>query len=76
MCVKTFLYAGCSSFSKSEKFASINGSIFYNLPINNSKITLKKQEWINSEFTSYNEMKIKNFMGGQKIKWKVLNKKR
>ena len=62
-----------NSLKNLEKFSSINGSNFYNLPINNNKITLKKQEWINSKFTTYNKIKIKNFMGGQKIKWKVLN---
>tara|TARA_Y100000590_G_scaffold380772_1_gene449342 strand:- start:227 stop:616 length:390 start_codon:yes stop_codon:yes gene_type:complete len=54
-----------------EKFSSKNGSNFYNLPINDNKITLEKNDWINSEFTKYNNIQIKNFMGGKKIKWKI-----
>ena len=56
-----------------EKFSSINGPNFYGLPYNKSKIVLKKEDWINPEFTVYQDIKIKNFMGGQKIKWQVVN---
>tara|TARA_Y100000590_G_scaffold465918_1_gene639642 strand:+ start:228 stop:1259 length:1032 start_codon:yes stop_codon:yes gene_type:complete len=55
-----------------EKFSSINGADFYDLPHNSHTIKLKKDEWINPEFTSYNGVKIKNFMGGKKINWKVV----
>ncbi|MBI29427.1 MAG: Dihydroorotase [Alphaproteobacteria bacterium MarineAlpha5_Bin11] len=61
------------SLENLEKFASFNGSNFYNLPYNDGKITLRKEEWINPEFTSNKDVKIKNFMGGQKIKWKVVS---
>jgi dihydroorotase len=55
-----------------EKFSSINGSLFYNLPINNKYIRLKKESWCLPEFTIYKDIKVKNFMGGEKINWKVL----
>ena len=61
------------SLDNLEKFASHNGANFYNFPYNKDKITLKKQEWDNPEYTTYNNIKIKNFLGGQKIKWKVVD---
>ena len=61
-----------NSIHNLEKFSSINGPIFYDLPINNSFITLKKEKWQLPEFTLFNKIKIKNFMGGKELKWKVL----
>ena len=54
-----------------ESFASINGPLFYNLPINNLKISLERKEWQIPEYTVFKDIKIKNFMGGEKINWKL-----
>ena len=62
-----------NALDKLEKFSSINGAEFYNLPQNKELLNLIKKDWINSEFTNHKELKIKNFMGGNKIKWKILN---
>jgi Dihydroorotase len=43
------------------------------LPLNSHKINIEKVNWINPDFTEDNKIKIKNFMGGQKIKWKVVS---
>ena len=71
----TSIFEEEGSLDNLEKFASHNGANFYNFPYNKDKITLIKQEWDNPEFTTYNNIKIKNFMGGQKIKWKVVDNK-
>ena len=60
-----------NSLNNLEKFSSINGSFFYDLPINNSKITLIKQTWKIPETTFFKNIRIKNFMGGKEINWKV-----
>ena len=54
-----------------EKFTSINGSKFYELDINKDKINLVKKEWILDEFTEFNNIKVKNFYGGKKLRWKI-----
>ena len=54
-----------------EKFSSINGHKFYGYPINNKFIELIKEEWIVPEFTVYKDIKIRNFLGGEKLNWKV-----
>ena len=55
-----------------ESFTSINGPAFYNLPINKDKIYLSKKEWIVEEFTIFNNIKVKNFYGGEKLNWKIV----
>ena len=54
-----------------EKFTSINGPEFYNLETNKNDIQLIKESWILPEFSNYKNSKIKNFMGGKKINWKI-----
>ena len=60
-----------SSLQNFEKFTSINGPKFYNLPINNSYIQLIKEKWKLPEFTVYKNVKVKNFMGGKEMNWKI-----
>jgi len=61
-----------NSLNKLESFASINGPIFYKLPVNKNRIKIVRKKWILDEFTTNNKMKIKNFYGGQELNWKVL----
>ncbi len=60
-----------NALDKLEIFCSINGPSFYKMPINSNFIELIKEEWVVPEFTINNEVKIKNFYGGQKLNWKV-----
>jgi len=61
-----------NSLDNLEAFTSINGPLFYNLPINKKKIKLIKEKWIQDDYTEENGIKIKNFFGGKEINWKVL----
>ncbi len=61
-----------NALNKLESFASINGPIFYKLPVNQNKIKIAKKKWILDEFTTNDKVKIKNFYGGQELNWKVL----
>ena len=61
-----------NSLNKLESFCSINGPNFYNLPINTDYIELVKQKWQIPKYIHYKDIKIKNFMGGKEIHWKVL----
>ena len=54
-----------------EKFSSINGANFYEMEVNLSTIELIREKWHIPEYTSFKEIKIKNFMGGKEINWKV-----
>ena len=61
-----------NSLDQLENFCSINGPNFYNLPINLDEIELIKSKWLVPEFTEYSNIKVKNFMGGKEMNWKVL----
>ncbi len=61
-----------NALGKLESFASINGPIFYKLPVNKNKIKIIKKKWILDEFTINDKIKIKNFYGGEELNWKVL----
>ena len=60
-----------NSLQNLEKFSSINGPNFYNMSINKNCIELIKESWKIPEFTIYKNLKIKNFMGGKEINWKI-----
>ena len=62
-----------NSIETLEKFSSINGPNFYNMPVNSSKIHLEKKEWIVPDMTLYDSVKVKNFFGNKKINWKIVN---
>ena len=64
-------FAGLVIHEPILKFSSINGPKFYGYPINNKFIELIKEEWIVPEFTVYKDIKIRNFLGGEKLNWKV-----
>ena len=61
-----------NSLDNFEKFCSINGPLYYNLPINKNYIHLVKESWKLPEFTVYKDIKVKNFMGGKEINWKII----
>ena len=61
-----------NAINKLENFSSINGPKFYGLPVNKDKIKISKQSWHLEEFTMENDIKIKNFFGGKKLNWKVI----
>ncbi|WP_340147552.1 dihydroorotase [Buchnera aphidicola] len=59
-----------------ESFCSINGSKFYNLPLNKEKIIFKKKNWIVKNNIKINKnKKISIFLGKQTLSWKITKKK-
>tara|TARA_B100001769_G_scaffold260423_1_gene241034 strand:+ start:91 stop:1125 length:1035 start_codon:yes stop_codon:yes gene_type:complete len=56
-----------------ETFSSINGPKFYKLHQNTKKIKLVKKEWIVPDFSTYKNIKVKNFYANKKINWKLVN---
>jgi dihydroorotase len=60
-----------NSLENLEKFCSLNGPKFYNLPPNNEKIRIIRDKYIVEEFTVYDDIRIKNFFNGKKINWRI-----
>ena len=61
-----------NSLDNLESFSSINGPTFYGLPINAEHIVLTKETWVVPEYTIENNVKIRNFLGGKELNWKVV----
>ena len=61
-----------NSIGNLESFSSINGPNFYNLPVNTKKIKIIKEKWRLEEYTLHDDIKIKNFYGGEQLNWKVI----
>jgi dihydroorotase len=67
----TTIFEEENALDQLENFCSINGPNFYNLPINADHIELIKMKWIVPEYTEFKDIKIKNFMGGKELNWKI-----
>ena len=67
----TSIFEEENALDQLENFCSINGPSFYNLPINSDYIELLKKKWIVPEYTEFKDVKIKNYMGGKELNWKI-----
>ena len=67
----TSIFEEENALDQLENFCSINGPNFYNLPINSDHIELVKEKWIVPEYTEFKDVKIKNYMGGKELNWKI-----
>ena len=57
-----------------EKFASLNGPNFYNLPVNDGKITLSKQGSETPDLIEVSSTgdQLMPFFSGKKLAWRVI----
>jgi dihydroorotase len=60
-----------NALDKLEAFTSLNGPRFYGLPINEEKITLKREAWTPPAEISSDAGVVKVFRGGEKCGWKT-----
>jgi len=54
-----------------EKFISENGAKFYNLPLNEQKVILRKQDWIIPEQVPFGKESVKPFWAGKTLNFKL-----
>ena len=57
-----------------EKFASLNGSNFYEIPLNKQKIVLKKEKWLVPETYDFGNSKVRPLRANEYIEWKISKK--
>jgi dihydroorotase len=57
-----------------EAFASLNGPAFYDLPVNDKKVTLVKQSQPVPEQIGQGELSIKPYLAGETLVWKLVTK--
>ena len=61
-----------NALDKLEGFTSIYGQQFYNIPINTTKIVLKKEAWTVPDFLGFGASKIRPLRAGQSVAWKIV----
>ena len=60
-----------NALDKFEAFASLNGPHFYGLPVNEEKITLKREVWTVPAKISGDASAVKVFKGAERLGWKI-----
>ncbi|MGJ8692416.1 MAG: dihydroorotase [Thalassotalea sp.] len=64
-----------NALDKLEAFASINGPTFYNLPLNQDKITLTKTSWTVPATLAFGDNQVVPIRAGEEILWQVSDSK-
>lgn len=60
-----------NDFSHFEAFMSRNGALFYNLPVNQEMITLRKSPWTVPQSLNYVDDQLIPFKAGETLQWQV-----
>ena len=66
------MFEAAGALDKLEGFASIHGAAFYNLPVTERKIALKKESWRVPESLAFGESVLKPLRGGEEVLWKIV----
>ncbi|QRN41859.1 MAG: dihydroorotase [Neisseriaceae bacterium] len=69
----TEIFEKVDALDQLENFVSINGPIFYGLPINSEKVTLIKEPYQVPEFYEVNGEKLIPFLAGKEVAWRLVN---
>lgn len=67
----TEIFEQADALDKLEAFASFNGADFYQLPRNNSYITLKKENWHPPEQIKFADEMLVPLCAGESVGWKL-----
>jgi dihydroorotase len=55
-----------------EAFASLNGPAFYYLPVNDTRVTLRREAWAVPESIGEGELAVSPFRAGETLRWRLL----
>ena len=69
--IYTSIFDEESALQNLENFCSLNGPKFYGLKNNDKTVEIINEKWKVPEFTIFEDIKIKNFLGGKELNWKV-----
>ena len=54
-----------------EAFASLNGPAFYRLPVNEARVTLRREAWTVPERVGEGELAVAPFRAGESLRWRL-----
>ena len=64
-------FEGEGALDRLEAFASLNGPVFYRLPINESRVTLRREAWAVPERVGDGELAVAPFRAGETLRWRL-----
>jgi dihydroorotase len=65
-------FDAAGAMDKLEGFASWYGPDFYQLPRNESTITLRREAWTPPESYAFGDAQLKPLAGGQALQWRMV----
>ncbi len=66
-------FESAGALDRLEAFASRNGPAFYNLPVNEGTITLKREAWTLPESVAFGDASLKPLRGGEVMHWRLVD---
>lgn len=60
-----------NALDRFEAFASLNGPAFYRLPVNNTRMTLRREEWTLPDHIGEGELAVMPFRAGERLRWRL-----
>ena len=66
-------FESAGALDRLEAFASRNGPAFYNLPVNEGTITLKREAWTLPESVAFGDASLKPLRGGEVMNWRLVD---
>ena len=60
-----------AALDRFEAFASLNGPAFYRLPVNEARVTLRRETWTVPERLGEGELAVTPFRAGESLRWRL-----
>jgi len=64
-------FEGEGALDRLEAFASLNGPAIYRLPVNESRVTLRREAWAVPERVGDGELAVAPFRAGETLRWRL-----
>ena len=59
------------SLDRLEAFAALNGPAFYRLPVNETRVTLRREDWTMPECIGDGDLAVVPFRAGETLRWRL-----
>ena len=66
------VFAEDGALDRFEAFASLNGPAFYRLPVNEERVTLRREEWTAPERIGEGDLAVMPFRAGDRLRWRLV----
>ena len=61
-----------AALDRFEAFASLNGPAFYRLPVNERRVTLRREEWTVPKRIGEGDLSVAPFRAGETLRWRLV----